>query len=186
MRNIITNNLTYAGIVTLSQRIGHKKVPVLQVHNNGNLPLFNFLTECLTGNFETAKLTRPTKIMILKQTTFKDSDTQSDRVTFERLSSFIYLLASPEKRYSSDTAGISKVCFSFILPKDLLESIDFENNDENVTYKLGLYPANATLLDITEYSAICELDLSSINSSTIGASSVLVVDWELSISNKAV
>lgn len=184
MRNIITNNLTYAGTVTVSQRIGHKKVPVLQVHNNGNLPLFNFLTECLTGNFETAKLARPTKIMILKQTKFPDEGVE--KLTYERLSSFIYLLASPERRYSSETTSISKVCFSFIIPRDLLESIDFENDDKDVTYMLGLYPANATLSDITEYSAICEFDLSRVNASTIGVSSVLVVDWELSISDKAV
>jgi hypothetical protein len=186
MKNIITNNLKYAGIVTLSQRIGNKKIPISQIHNNGNLPLFNFLTECLAGNFETAKTIRPTKIMVLKRIKDTDVRTGEEKVVFESMSSFIYLLATPEKRYSSETAAISKVCFSFILTRDLLETIDFEDNDSNTTYMLGLYPANATRNDLSDYSAICELNPSNINSSNIGASSVLVVDWELAISDGAI
>ena len=67
MKNIATNTLGYTGIVTLSQYINSKKIKIAQVHNEGSYPLFNFLSDCLLGDFSIAALALPNKIMLLKK-----------------------------------------------------------------------------------------------------------------------
>jgi hypothetical protein len=124
------------------------------------MPLFNFLADCLTGAFDIAKLDQPAKIMLL-DTTSGDFEAATD-------AGFLYLRTNPEKIYSA-TSGI--VRYSFIVPV------------EDITKKfnaIGLYMKSTTKADLSNFAALCELD---INLNTISSSSVLVVDWELHITN---
>lgn len=172
MRNKAINTLKYTGIVTLSQYIGTKKVNIAQRHNTGGSSLFEFFADCLIGDFTMAKATMPTKIMLVKRTESKNGAGNVD-FTYEDVSGFIYLLTKPEKVYNS--AG-SAVRYSFVIPKDMLESI---NNFEGLG--LGLYTDGAVKSEPENFAAFCELNLS--KSSIISAS--LVIDWELIISNNA-
>ncbi len=178
MKNTAINTLGYTGIVTLSQYIGSQKIELARKHNSGGGPLFDFLADCLIGDFSRAKILRPTKIMLVKRTKNLTPRGTSSDYSYTSMSGFIYLLTKPEKIYNPTQ---SKVRYSFIIPKDQLENMtDFEG------LHIGLYTNAVTTSeseDLKNYAALCELqsaDLS--NSIRIGAS--LVVDWELIISNK--
>lgn len=162
MRNTAINTLGYTGTVTLSQYSGTKKVTLARIQNAGTSSLFNFLSDCLIGDFDVARLNRPTKIMLV---------TLEEGQVAGSVSGFIHLRSTPEKVYSP-SAGIVK--YSFIIPKDYLASTNKFNG-------ICLYTDAIKESEFTNYAARCQVDLSNI---TISESSVLVVDWELSISNK--
>lgn len=162
MKSNAKNSFNYTGIVTLSRYSRGKKFVLMQSHNTGKLPLFDFFAYCLMSDFKKASSLLPNKIQL-----FKDEGT--DKTSGEsECSGFIYLQTNPE-RVNSTNQGI--VRYSFIVPRTAL-SANFN--------RIGLYPAAAT--DIAEYSAICEID-EEITTASMSASSVLVVDWELIISN---
>ena len=165
MKNKAINNIEYTGIVTLSQYIGSKKVTLAQYHNSGSYSLFNFFADCLIGDFEVAKLHRPTKIMLLSQ----DETTKE----YSSLSGFIYQTSKPEKVYATAKGAVK---YSFIIPKDLIMTIQAETISH-----IGLYADSARDLDISDFSAIVPV---SFNNDKISASSAVLVDWELNISNR--
>lgn len=162
MKGTAINKLNYAGIVTLSQRIGSKKVIVAQEHNEGGASLFNFLADCLTGDFATASTMKPTKIMLLNKA----------NQTIERVSGFIHLLTNPEKIYDKDEMAC-RVRYSFIIPNEFLEN-------RNAFNAMGLYSSASNEEDFTNYAAICPI---SIEKNNISSSAILVADWELIIFN---
>jgi hypothetical protein len=171
LKNTAVNALNYTGIVTLSRYNGTKKIKIAQTHNTGKNSLFNFLADCLVGDFDTAKLDRPTKIMLLKKHKVTDSDGESTTDAYESASGFIYLLNKPEKVYNQSG---STVRYSFAISRDILESTNFDN------LGIGLYCNSATSLDIENFAAFCEIDIS-VND--VSDSALLVVDWELNIHN---
>jgi hypothetical protein len=161
-KGIAINTVGYTGIVTLSQYTKGKRFIVAQTHNAGGKPLFNFLADCLAGDFNIAKLDWPTKILLLNVDDGVISKASNTR--------FIHLLSNPEKVYS-DSEGI--VRYSFIIPQTIFAGTSFN--------AIGLYPDSATLNDFNDYAALCKIDTSKAN---ISISSVLVLDWELHISNQ--
>ena len=165
MKNKAINNIEYTGIVTLSQYIGSKKVKIAKFHNSGSYSLFNFFADCLVGDFEVAKLHRPTKIMLLLQ----DENTKE----YSSLSGFIYQTSKPEKVYAT-TKGT--VRYSFIIQKDLIRTIKAETISH-----IGLYADSARDLDISDFSAIVPV---SFDNDKISDYSAILVDWELNISNR--
>lgn len=160
MRNIATNTLGYTGTVTLSQYINGKKVRIAQKHNTGTNSLFIFLADCLCGDFSVATPSRPSKIRLLNQSE------SGEQGAISSVSGWLYLQTKPEKIYKDNTIS---VVYSFIVPAELLES-SFN--------KLGLYADSEE--DITNYSAACDVKNGEI---AIASSSVLVVDWMLTLSN---
>jgi hypothetical protein len=83
---------------------------------------------------------------------------------------FIYMLSKPEKVHN-DVNGV--VRYSFVIPQEFFSGIDFN--------AIGLYTSSATGVDLNDYAAIIGVDLENIS---LSISSVLVLDWELHISNK--
>ena len=170
MSSSTTNNsLKYTGVVTLSQYIGDKKVEIAKVHNAGAYPLFNFLSDCLLGDFELANLNRPTKIMLLSKVYDSANSNSFDYVSN---SGFMSVTSKPEKVYDSNTS--SKIRYSFIITRDKLEGTSFDC--------IALYPMSASMQDYKNFSAIC--DVRQKDMSTIASTMSLVVDWELTISNQ--
>jgi hypothetical protein len=169
MKNTAINTLKYTGIVTISQYIGSKKIKLAQTHNAGGNSLFNFLADCLVGDFSIATLNRPTKIRLLNHSTTIDLATNKTVETYTPVSDFLYLYTKPEKVYDI-SKGI--VRYSFAISRDTLESGDFNS--------IGLYNDSATGSDTENFAAFCEIE---IPRTEILASSLLVVDWELIISN---
>jgi hypothetical protein len=163
IKSTATSSLEYTGIVKLSQYINGKKFTIAQMHNAGGKPLFEFLADCLVGDFDIAKLDRPTKILLLNE----DEEHKLSKATD---TGFIYLSAKPEKVYDS-YEGI--VRYSFIISQDIFSGTNFN--------AVGLYTGTATTTDIDDYAAYCFIGTDVFND--ISISSVLVLDWELHISN---
>lgn len=168
MKNSVINNLGYTGIVTLSLYNDSKKIPVAQVHNSGYSSLFNFLANCLMGDFDTANFELPTKIKLL----YSEIDPATNQRIVESASGFIYFLNRPERLALANSQNSSAVCYSFVVPRDIIENAKFNS--------IGLYPNMASELDIDSYSAICDLGN---NLNGLASSAVLVVDWKLIITN---
>ena len=172
MNGTAKNTISYTGVVTLSQYTDKKKFLVAQIHNAGKDPLFNFLADCLVGDFNTAKYDRPYKIMFLKVDTTTDEDSgqlEIKKIEKDRNAAFIVPTTAPEK---VPTVSAGTVRYSFLVSQDILAGIDFN--------AIGLYSMSATEDDFENPSAVC---LAEISKSGISASSVLVVDWELTFAN---
>lgn len=171
MKNTAINRLGYAGIVTLSQHTGTKKRVIAQLSNEGKNSLFNFLADCLVGDFDIAKPNRPTKIMILK----KNIDKDTKETSYSSKSGFIYQRSIPEK-LTDPHENIAKVTYSFIIPTDKLTEVDF-----NSGYCLGLYTNSTTEQEFDQFAAI--VDLTTTDGANISTSAALVIDWTLNIFN---
>ena len=165
MKSIALNTLNYTGIVTLSQYKGKKKKIIKKIKNRGGNPLFDFFASCLIGDFTTAAKNRPTKIMFLDQV--KDEN-NNDAVSFTSASAFIYLTTEPQQILNANGEG-STVCYSFTIPSEYFNSI---------FNCVGLFPDSATAYDLTKFAALAEFNL---NNATFDKSTVLILDWELSI-----
>ena len=166
IKSIAQNNIGYTGVVRLSQYTGNKKFTIAEIHNEGGKPLFNFLADCLIGNFAEASVNRPTKILLLT----KNED--NDEFEAAAGTSFIYLLTAPEKVYS-EKEGIIR--YSFIVPQEYFAA----GSSNTVRFDaIGLYCDSAE--SANDFAARCDVDLSKWS---ISISSVLVLDWELHIAN---
>jgi hypothetical protein len=127
--------------------------------------LFDFLVDCLIGNFTEAAANRPNKIALLNKT-------EGNTYELAEGTSFIYLLNVPERVYSEDE-GI--VRYSFIIPQEYFAG----GNNSSVRFNaIGLYCDSAD--DANNYAACCDVDTSTWS---ISISSVLVLDWELHLAN---
>ena len=174
MNNTAINTLMYTGLVTISQYRGSKKVELLQSHNSGANPLFNFLSDCLVGNFDTANRNMPTKIRLLVKEKDQNGNVISNRYT-AATRDFIYLTTNPEKMSSSSQGELqSDVRYSFKISKDMIIEENFDG--------IGLYTDSAE--DINNFAAYCNVTQDELRVAGLSASSVLVVDWLLTISNK--
>lgn len=162
-QGIVSNTLSYTGVVKLSRYTQGKKFNIITKHNAGGKALFDFLADCLAGDFDIAKLDRPNKILLL-------NEDENYKLTKATDTSFITLMSKPEKVYS-DFEGI--VRYSFIIPQDWFAGTNFN--------AVGLYTSTATTDDIENYAAYCYLGSDAL--SDVSISSVLVLDWELHISN---
>lgn len=167
MINRALNTLEYSGIVTISQRIGNKKIEICKVHNTGGNSLFNFLTDCLVGDFDIAKLNQPKKIMLLRKVV-----DEVNIISYEDISGFIGYISKPEK-ISSDKG--STVRYSFIVSKAMVENV------EDITDKIGIGLYSESTTDPENFAAYCEMPF---NKNEISNSAILVIDWDLNISNK--
>jgi hypothetical protein len=62
-----TNNaIEYSGQITVSTLDGDRVVSKQTYYNNGTNKLFSFLSNCLSGDFNTARATRPCRLLLLK------------------------------------------------------------------------------------------------------------------------
>jgi hypothetical protein len=175
MKTTALNSLKYTGIVTLYRYAGEKKIKIAEIQNTGGDSLFNFLAECLVGDFDTASISRPTKIMLLEEIDDeKDSRGEPVPAYLVSKSGFIYLLSKPEKTYDNTNKKCT-VCFSFKIPRDMLESANTSS------LCIGLYANNTNILDIDNWAALVKNI--PINGSQILASSSYLLDWQLNITN---
>lgn len=163
LKGTAINTVEYTGIVTLSQYIKGKKAIISKTYNSGGKALFEFLTDCLLGDFDVAKIDRPTKILLLNEA--------GGVLTKANNTGFVSLLANPVKIYDTN-AGIIR--YSFHITQDLFAGTTFN--------AIGLYPNSATDLDLDNYAAICNINPNDLDG--LSVSSVLVLDWELHLSNR--
>lgn len=167
MKSLAINTLGYTGVVTLSRYRNNKKRELIKVHNAGKSPLFDFLADCLVGDYEAAAQSRLTQIKLLKVT-----PGEGETENIDSASGFISLMTTPEKINRTDAGGVR---YSFIITRDMVLDTNFN--------RIGLYTKTATDLTLDEYAAFCDIPDSSGTSGSLSASSALLIDWELIISN---
>lgn len=182
-QTILTDGLGYEGKVTLTLKSNNRVLQSKTYKNSGTAQLFKFLGYCLTGAYEEARWLLPTKIMLLlnySQGAKEGADYLSDRVKPNEVnaqSEFRGLAQIPSIISASDG---SKVIYSFEVPKSAIAG-KFNQvalyGAEVAKSELDKFSAFYFLVD--DYGAITELDPDSWS-----ATSVLLIEWELSISNK--
>jgi hypothetical protein len=163
MKNIAKNTISYTGVVTISRYSNDKKIEIMKVHNQGRNPLFDFLADCLVGDYTKASISIPDKIMLLKAS---EDDTQ-----LTASSGFIHVLTPPEK-ITREHESCAR--YSFLVTSDKIEK-SFN--------RIGLYTKAATddINELWNYAAYCNIN--EINNTGRSAAAALVIDWELIISN---
>lgn len=164
----INNGINYRGEVSISVMDGKRKLCTV-THNNGRKGLFNFLSNCLLGNFAAAKSSYPSKIACFEKVT--DTDT-----TPVRLSSFV--------RYDSsrwevkETSTGSSIYFHFRIPYAALKpgtisilrlytnEVSGENAEEDICAEIDLKEKYITVPDTTD------------------GNFTIIVDWKMTLTDK--
>lgn len=127
--------LGYRGDVKIATYIGEHLLSTKTYRNKGALPLFQFLANCLAGNFPAAYTLRPYKIKLLKipvtdeenNTILPDEFSRAPKLLTEALATansaevectdFINMAAAPEIIVQENDKGYTcKVSFSFVFP----------------------------------------------------------------------
>lgn len=171
MKNVAINNLTYTGVVTLSQYVGNKKIQIAKANNTGGTSLFKFLANCLVGDFTYAKASCPTKIKLLNRYVVENG------FEYESFSGFIFKRGV---EVIEDNVGECRVRYSFMIPRDLLENIT-----SITTLGLGLYANGVPESEPENFAAFCALGDAGLELTRAELTNAsLLVDWELVISNK--
>lgn len=149
-----TATIGYRGDVKFSTYIGKHLISSKAYKNEGATPLFNFLANCLAGNFPAAYQKRPYKIRLLKVV----GETPNDAIMPQALkentavdrycSDFIMMTSAPEVIIQETSSSQScKVSFSFTFPSSYVNY-----SGANV---IAIYGPGVT--DPAEYSAYYKL-----------------------------
>ena len=165
----INNGISYHGEVSISVMDGKRKLCTV-THNNGRKGLFNFLSNCLLGNFAAAKSSYPSKIACFGTVT--DTDT-----TLVRLSSFIRYDSS--RWETKETSTGSSIYFHFRIPYSALK--------HGTISKLRLYTNEVSGEDVEE--DICaEINLEDTKYITVPDTTdgnfTVIVDWKMTLTDE--
>ena len=167
------NGFEYSGDITIKLAEGDRIYSEQHYHNTGCRTLFNFFSNCLAGDFNAAKSSRPCKIVL-----FKAGDG-------EQLGTFNSSYWTDEYRISSgmyyDSAvtpgmeeGKCETTFHFRLPFLAL-------NGGTTVSKLGLYPDIISFYD-TDLCAYKFLDRP-IEIPEKSGNYTIIIDWTLKVTN---
>lgn len=176
------NGLGYEGEVTLTLKSNKHILKSKTYKNNGTANLFKFLGLCLLNSFEEAKPLLPSKILLLHNNGYSPLDAMpTDAV---RQSDWCGYAHTPTIISDSSAAEV-KVVYSFEVPRAAITG-PFN--------QIALYGGGITEQDdsqIDDFSAYYYLTddfgtFESIDITTWSPSTVVLVEWELSLSNKNV
>lgn len=173
-----TNNaIEYSGKITVSTLDGDRVISKQTYHNNGTNKLFSFLSNCLSGDFNTAKATRPCRLLLLKTDAAEIDKISDSKPTDSDYSDYwdAEYYAAPPVYYSKTPVAIGgTVTYNFRVPFLILE------NGVNIK-KMALVPETSNgVEDISAYYVLND----SIQVPTSGGNFTILVDWELSFANK--
>lgn len=173
-----SEGLGYEGKVTLTLKSNGRVIKSHTYKNNGTVELFKFLGNCLLGRFTEATKLLPTKILLLYNDS-KDPITKNARSVTPR-SNFIGYAQTPSIVDDAKTERV-KVTYNFEVPYQLI-SDNFN--------QIALYGDKKTRSDYADFSAYYYLTengkFATQEISNWSPTTVLLVEWELSISNKNV
>ena len=174
---IFTDGLGYEGKVTLTLKSQGKVLDTKTYKNSGTAQLFNFLGRCLIGDYTipTQRLL-PSKIMLLHNEEDFPDHTKAKEITSR--SYWQTLSQQPTIISESDTAQV-RVIYSFEVPKAAIEQSTFN--------QVALYGTGIT--DIKDFSAYYFLttdggEFDNQSTKDWSASTILLIEWELTLSNK--
>ena len=165
----INNGISYHGEVSISVMDGKRKLCAV-THNNGRKGLFNFLSNCLLGNFIAAKSSYPSKIACFGTVAGTDAMPV-------RLSSFIRYDSS--RWETKETSTGSSIYFHFRIPYMALKP--------GTISKLRLYTNDVSGEDVEE--DICaEINLEDTKYITVPDTTdgnfTIIVDWKITLTDE--
>lgn len=180
----INNSINYHGEVSIAVMDDKRKLCTV-THNNGRNGLFNFLSNCLLGDFAAARSSYPSKIACFgtttdASTTTKDSTTETateDSTTLIRLSSFVRYDSS--RWEAKETSTGSSIYFHFRIPYMALK--------HGTISTLRLYTNNVSgegveddicaeiKLDAAEYITVPD---------TTDGNFTIIVDWKMTLTDE--
>jgi len=166
------DSLKYSGDISLKILDGDRVLSEQKYHNHGCQKLFNFITDCLTGNFAAAKSSRPCRIVLFEMGSHEEKGVFNARY------------------WNDDTKVSTKVFYdSAVVPGS--------SNSSTITYhfripflclvsgaqvaKVGLYPDVITSLS-NDICAYYYLD-TPFEVPDHGGNFTVVIDWKLTIQN---
>jgi hypothetical protein len=177
----LKEGLGYEGKVTLTLKNNGHVLKSRTYKNNGTVELFKFLGNCLVSKFTEAEKLLPNQILLLSNKSSQPLPANA-KTDIEPQSEFIGLAQTPSIVDDPDTESV-KVTYNFEVPN---QSIHGPFN------QIALYGAGKIkpTLEVKEFSAYYFLadngkfDEINPESADWSATTILLIDWELSISNK--
>lgn len=194
------NNLSYSGDITIKLADGDVIYSIKHYHNTGRNKLFAFFADCLAGNFNNAKSTRPCRVVLFE---LSDQESQADALIEGGLKQAIYD-EEPYSFISTEAKAMNGwndlTCVSTKVYYDNTPTILSDKDGSVVTYhfripylclvdgatvrKVGLYPNEISnyYQDLCAYYILPETD--KIKIPTGGSNFTVIIDWQLKIKNK--
>ncbi len=164
----INNGINYRGEVSISVMDGKRKLRSF-THNNGKKGLFNFLTNCLLGNFTVAKSLYPSKIACF--------GTPTGSSMIARLSSFVRYDTSRWEVKNESESG-SSIYFHFRIPYVALKT--------GVISMLRLYVNEISGEEVAE-NICAEITLDENDYITVPDTAdgnfTIIVDWKMTLTD---
>ncbi len=173
--NILNGGIGYEGKITLTLKSNNRVLESRIYKNKGTAPLFQFLGKCLAGAYTEVEGLLPNQIALLYNPA--SSTASADEAAATAVTTLIGYTQTPS---FNDKAAEVKVTYSFEIPRTKISG-DFN--------QVALYGAGKTEPD-EEFSAYYYLtdgsgtDIVAQHISEWSATTVLLIDWELSLSNK--
>lgn len=177
-----TSGLGYEGKITLTLKSNGRTLNTKTYKNKGTAELFKFLGYCLIGSYEEVKQLLPAQIMLLYNTTADEGVNGATPTAVEKRSSLRGLAQTPMISSDSSTEQVT-VTYNFEVPRQTIFGGAFN--------QIALYGIGVSESDFQDFSAFFYLvdDFNDFEShdpdrDDWSATTVLLVDWELSLSNK--
>ncbi len=172
LKTLNNQSVNYKGIVKVSIVNGQNKtISTNTYYNNGTNNLFNFIANCIAGNYINHEKYRPCKIAL-----YKAAASGSNIKSEYRVSNFIFQDgAAKVKNINSDKTSGCEVIYHFRIPFVQLTS------SENVV-SAALWPSIFSENN-NEYSAIVNLNPVIEIPENVSTNWTIIVDWTLQISN---
>ena len=172
LKTLNNQGVNYKGIVKVSIVNGQNKtISTNTYHNNGTNNLFNFIANCIAGNYINHEKYRPCKIAL-----YKAAESGSNIKSACRVSNFIFQDgAAKVKNISSGIASGCEVIYHFRIPFVQLTS------GANVV-SAALWPSIFSENN-NEYSAAVNFNPEIEIPANVSTNWTIIVDWTLQISN---
>jgi hypothetical protein len=180
--NIFGDGLGYEGKVTLTLKSGNRVLKTQTYKNNGTANLFKFLGYCLIGSSSDVKHLLPTKIALLHNQS-QGGISSANPNNVELRSGFVGLAHPPSIVSSSNSAEV-KVTYSFEVGRNTING----NFNQVALYGDGCTHPVTDMPNCAAYYYLSDSSQNVFESEDIAlwsATTVLLIDWELSLSNIA-
>lgn len=188
-----TISVGYSGKVTVTVVDDRKVVSRKVGHNAGGQPLFQFLAQCLCGNYENTKPLQPLKIKLFYNNATNENDaitniqnwvkSEGDFTSVVSASNFVFVNAPSVTKEIKDEKGNKngykailhfRVPFSFVTHTEINQICLYAQNEVDPKK----YSAYYLFKDSTNKQKLAPIKVD--NQQT---SYNLIIEWELSISN---
>lgn len=164
------NQLAYEGTVRMRVVDHGHTLYSTTLKNKGTKKLFEFLSLCLVGTYTPSLV--PKRLRLL----------YTAPGTRQACSSFVSFSKAP----TTETRGDSAIAvLSFVVPRSYIYSAVDGNGEEHAFNQIGLYTETEyNLEEMYAYYDISEAEAQKMNPASWSQTSLLIIDWELQLSNK--